>query len=99
MVEERSRRRRRRRRHRGGGGGAESAAGPEPQSRAKATPQPPDWRWRSFPVFFAFVCGALAIFLLSAVFRAELLFYGALFGVVFGLAHFVTRHIVARLGR
>ena len=99
MVEERSRRRRRRRRHRGGGGGADSAAGPEPQPQAKATPQPPDWRWRSFPVFFAFVCGAMTIFLLSAVFRADLLFFGALFGVAFGLAHIVTRQLRGRRGR
>ena len=99
MVDEQSRRRRRRRRHRGGGGGAGSAAGPEPQPQAKATPQSPDWRWRSFPVFFAFVCGAMAIFLLSAVLRPDLLFFGALFGVAFGLAHIVTRLLVARRGR
>ncbi|MCH7511226.1 MAG: hypothetical protein IIB19_02555 [Chloroflexi bacterium] len=98
MVEERSRRRRRRRRHRGGGGGAGSAAGPE-QPQAKATPQLPDWRWRSFPVFFAFACGALAVILLSVVFRADVLFFGALFGVAFGLAHMVTRLFVARRGR
>ena len=98
MVEERSRRRRRRRRHRGGGGGAESADGPEPQPQAKATPQLPDWRWRSFPVFFAFACGALAVILLSAVFRPDVLFFGALFGVTFGLAHIVTRLFIARRG-
>ena len=97
MVEERSRRRRRRRRHRGGGGGAERAAGPEPQ--AKATPQSPDWRWRSFPVFFAFACGALAVILLSAIFRPDVLFFGALFGVTFGLAHMVTRLLVGRRAR
>ena len=95
MAEEqvhRRRRRRRRRRGGGGGGGAPEATGTE------ASPALPDWRWRSFPVFFGFVCGALTMaFLIGAVPGLfVVLFFAALFGVSFGLAHIVGRTVVAR---
>jgi len=52
------------------------------------------WRWLSFPVFFAFVCGVFLMGLLS-VERGNtvgvVVFYVALFGVAFGAAHIATR--------
>ena len=103
MPEEQVRRRRRRgRRGRGGRGGGRGGAAPEAPAtevtEAEASPGPPDWRWRSFPVFFGFVCGALAMaFLIGAVpGLAPIFFFVALFGVSFGLAHILGRTVFAR---
>ena len=95
-MPEQRRRRGRRRRRRGDSGQAEPPR-PEtrPDSRGEGRKQPPEWRWVTFPVFFAFAIGAMAILLLSLVIPAVVLFYAALFGVVFGLAHFVTRRFVS----
>jgi membrane associated rhomboid family serine protease len=56
------------------------------------------WRWRSFPVFFAFVCGAFVMGLLNGVTNpvGAVFFYLALFGVAFGVAHMVTRWLAER---
>ena len=59
------------------------------------------WRWRSFPVFFAFVCGAFVMAMLNGPTNpvglvAVVL---ALFGVAFGLAHMTTRWLVERRAR
>jgi membrane associated rhomboid family serine protease len=56
------------------------------------------WRWRSFPVFFAFVCGAFVMGLLNGVTNpvGAVFFYLALFGVAFGAAHMVTRSLAER---
>jgi len=56
------------------------------------------WRWRSFPVFFAFVCGAFVMGLLNGVTNpvGAVFFYLALFGVAFGIAHMVTRWLAER---
>lgn len=51
------------------------------------------WQWRSFPVFFAFVCGAFVMGLLNGATNPVglVFFYIILFGVAFGAAHIVTR--------
>ena len=56
------------------------------------------WRWRSFPVFFAFVCGAFIMGLVNGTTNivGAVFFYAVLFGVAFGAAHFVTRHWAER---
>jgi Na+-transporting NADH:ubiquinone oxidoreductase subunit NqrB len=53
------------------------------------------WRWRSFPVFFAFVCGAFAMGLLNGVTNpvGAVFLYLTLLGVTFGIAHMVTRRL------
>jgi len=60
----------------------------------------PDWRWRSFPVFFAFAAGVLVMGLavVSPV-LSLVVFVAGIFGVAFGLAHIATRVIVARRRR
>jgi hypothetical protein len=59
------------------------------------------WRWRSFPVFFAFVCGAFVMGLLNGVTNpvGAVFFYLSLFGVAFGAAHIVTRWLAERRAR
>jgi len=59
------------------------------------------WRWRSFPVFFAFVCGAFVMGLLNGVTNplGAVFFYLALFGVAFGAAHMATRWLAERRTR
>jgi Flp pilus assembly protein TadB len=54
------------------------------------------WRWRSFPVFFAFVCGAFVMGMLVTSPAGPIFFYLALFGVAFGGAHMVTRWLAER---
>lgn len=56
----------------------------------------PEWRWRTFPVFFAFVSGMLIAFIAVAN-STELglaLFFVALFGVGYGVAHMFVRNIM-----
>jgi hypothetical protein len=59
------------------------------------------WRWRSFPVFFAFACGGFAMGLLNGVTNpvGAVFFYLALFGVAFGAAHMVTRWLAEQRTR
>ena len=95
MAEERqSPRRRRRRRKRGGGGGAAPEA-----AQANVSPALPDWRWRTFPVFFAFVVGLLAMALVAGSIIGFGLSWVAVLGVAFGLAHILTRQFIARRRR
>ena len=54
------------------------------------------WRWRTFPVFFAFVCGLFVMGLLATSPVGFGAFYIAVFGVAFGAAHIVTRRIAER---
>lgn len=97
MAEERVRRRRRRRRRRGGAGGGEVSP---TQAEAPTRPPPPDWQWRTFPVFFAFVLGLFVMGLAVAdPILSVVLFFASLAGVAYGLAHFVTRTIIARRRR
>ena len=95
MAEEQiHRRRRRRRRRRGGGGGGAAAA-----AEAEAPLAPLDWRWRTFPVFFAFVAGALVMALLAGTIIGIAISWLAVLGVIFGLTHIVTRQFIARRRR
>jgi Flp pilus assembly protein TadB len=73
------------------------------KKRRPATPTPSfmttaGWRWRTFPVFLAFVCGAFVMGMLNGVTNVvgAVFFYLALFGVAFGAAHIVTRWLAER---
>ncbi len=59
----------------------------------------PEWRWRTFPVFFAFVSGMLLAFLVNegtVNAPAAVLLIAALLGFGYGLAHlFVTNVVMA----
>ena len=68
--------------------------------RAQSKPSPrsfPEWNWRTFPVFFAFIVGvvimgiAIASPVLGLVF-----FFGGLFGLAYGAAHILARLWVGR---
>ena len=55
------------------------------------------WRWRSFPVFFAFACGIFLMGWASVLPPVHgILFYVALFGVAFGAAHMATRWVAEK---
>ena len=58
-----------------------------------------DWRWRTFPVFFAFVAGALVMALLAGTIIGIAISWLAVLGVIFGLTHIVTRQFIARRRR
>ena len=88
------RRRRRRRRRRGGGGGGAPEA-----TEAEASPALLDWRWRTFPVFFAFVAGALVMALVAGTIIGIAVSWLGVLGVIFGLTHIVTRRYIARRRR
>ena len=59
-------------------------------------PEPVEWRWLTFPVFFAFAVGGLVMGLAASSALALPYFFVILFGVAFGAAHIVTRIIVTR---
>ena len=103
MAEEHVYRRRRRRRGRRGGRDAaprEREAAGLASAGAKPGPAPPSWQWRTFPVFFAFALGIVIMWLaFAAPGLSVVVFFVGLFGVAFGLAHIVTRAIVARRRR
>ena len=103
MAEERARKRRKRRRGRAGGGGvapAEREAEAQGQAPTKGAPTPPAWQWRTFPVFFAFVVGVVVMGLaVSDPVISAVVFFAGLFGVAFGVAHIVTRTVIARRRR
>ncbi len=64
-----------------------------PRRRAR-----PDWRWRSFPVFAAFVSGMLLAFLInegSVNPAAFVLQIAALLGVGYSLAHLFVTNVFA----
>lgn len=55
------------------------------------------WNWRTFPVAFAFVLGMIVMGVATTLPYVFLfLFFAALFGLAFGLAHILTRTIAAR---
>lgn len=110
MSEDQKRKKRRRGRRRGSrrGAGAAEAAGrtdeaPAPAPTPTPTPAPHlEWQWRTFPVFFAFVCGGLLILLIGPKPNTDLysvLFFVYLGAVAFGLAHMATRLFIARRRR
>jgi hypothetical protein len=69
-----------------------------PATTAPAVQATAGWRWRSFPVFFAFVFGAFLMGLVNGTTNVVgfVFFYAVLFGVAFGAAHFVTRRWAER---
>ena len=70
---------------------AATAPGRRPRTR-------PDWRWRSFPVFAAFVSGLLLAFLVnegSVNPVAFVLQIAALLGVGYSLAHLFVANVIA----
>jgi hypothetical protein len=104
VPEEQARKKRRRRRGRAGRRGeripdAEAEAPEKAQAQARTGTPPVTWQWLTFPVFCAFVCGALVILLIGP--RPNTNLYSVLFFVflgagAFGLAHIATRLLIAR---
>ena len=84
--------RRRRKRRRGG----RQDEGPtyQQQQAPKAPPKAqrtfPEWNWRTFPVFFAFVTGIVIMGLVAPT-PVGLIFFGGLFGLAYGVAHIIAR--------
>jgi hypothetical protein len=77
----------------------EAGRGPAGGARGQETPNLPDWRWRSFPVFAAFVAGVLVDSLINPASSdpALALRLLAIFGVCYAVVHVVvTNVIVAR---
>src|SRR3990172_8400351 len=70
--------------------------------RHRQVPAPPSastgWQWRTFPVFFAFVCGVFIAGLAAGIGNTpfSILFLASLAGMGFGLAHILTRQIALR---
>ena len=57
------------------------------------------WEWRTFPVFFAFATGLFVMGLVMGTIVGVILFYLALMGMAFGLAHIFTRWLAVRRAR
>ncbi len=102
--EQQGKRRRRRARRRDSHAIERQVAGQGAAERASYDRRPEarqplaQWNWRTFPVLFAFVAGAV---LMGLAAMAEptffaVFFFAGLFGVAFALAHVVTRVIIAR---
>jgi Flp pilus assembly protein TadB len=72
---------------------------PRKRRRTRETPQPQtqpsEWQWRTFPVFFAFAVGLL-VGVLGLAYVGAPAFWLAVFAVVFGLTHMITRRVVQR---
>ena len=97
--EQQGRRRRRRSRRRDSHGvERQDAAKRASHVRRPEARQPlAQWNWRTFPVIFAFVVGVVIMGLATAEPTLfAVFFFAGLFGVAFGLAHIVTRVIIAR---
>ena len=102
--EQRGRRRRRRTRRRDSHGIERQVAGQDAAKRAsyerRPEPRQPlaQWNWRTFPVLFAFVAGAvlMGFATMAGPTLFAVVFFAGLFGVAFALAHIVTRVIIAR---
>lgn len=73
--------------------------------RPGATAQQPEgqptlgWEWRTFPVFFAFVCGAFLMGWVAFTPAWWLVSLASMAGVAFGLAHIFTRWLAVRRAR
>ncbi len=66
------------------------------QPPTRPAPRPlPEWNWRTFPVFFAFVVGIVIMGLVAPT-PLGLIFFGGLFGLAYGMAHILTRMWVTR---
>lgn len=75
-----------------GDSGGPGVAEPEAAHR----PKPAEWRWLTFPVFFAFAVGGLMMGFAASSALALPYFFVILFVVAFGAAHIMTRIIVTR---
>ena len=70
---------------------------PRETSPALHKPAPrsfPEWNWRTFPVFFAFILGVVIMGLVAGLYPDTLLgifFFGGLFGLAYGSAHILAR--------
>ena len=96
MSDSQIRRRRRRRKGRRQDEGPAYQQQQAPKTPPKVQPRLlPEWNWRTFPVFFAFVAGIVIMGLVANTLLG-LIFFGGLFGLAFGVAHILTRMWVAR---
>lgn len=97
QAEEGTRRRRRRRRGRGESTGE---SGPAAETKRPAQPAMPDWKFISFPVFFAFVLGIVVMgVVVTDPLMGVVFFIGGLGAVAFGVAHIITRRWIANRRR
>ncbi|GMV85593.1 MAG: hypothetical protein AMXMBFR80_14480 [Dehalococcoidia bacterium] len=79
---------------------APAAQGAAPAPAPRTTPMP-DWKWRTFPVFFAFALGGFAglyMGIVSAESSGFFVFASAFWAVLLGLglSRFTTRWIMSR---
>ena len=96
MSDSQVRRRRRRRKGRRQDEGPAYQQQEAPKTPRRAQPRSlPDWNWRTFPVFFAFMAGIVIMGLVANTLLG-LIFFGGLFGLAYGVAHIVTRLWLAR---
>jgi len=101
--EEAGHRKRRRRRGRRGGAGraerhdaAQSSSAKPGQKQSPAQPAQDEWKWLTFPVFFAFGLGVVIMGLAYPEPLIGFFVFVAGIGVVaFGLAHLVARRWIA----
>ena len=57
----------------------------------------PEWNWRTFPVFFAFVLGLVGMGLaVYSPILSLIVFVAGLFGLAYGTAHILARMWAAR---
>jgi hypothetical protein len=76
---------------------ATAAASDQPAGTSRPRRPRPDWRWRTFPVFSAFVAGMLLAFFVNVPTQnpvAFVLLIGALLGFGYSLAHLVVTNLV-----
>ncbi len=95
MSDSQIRRRRRRKGRRQEEGPAYQQQQPPKTPPQKQSRSMPDWNWRTFPVFFAFVAGIVIMGLVANTLLG-LIFFGGLFGLAYGVAHILTRMWVTR---
>src|SRR5437762_6329518 len=62
--------------------------------RGLRTREPAEWKFNSFPTYFAFAAGALSATVLILVGFIYFVFIASLFGFSFGVIHLVTTVIV-----
>lgn len=91
------RRRRRRRSRRREEGSTYQVRETSPAQPKPAPRSFPEWNWRTFPVFFAFILGVVIMGIAIASPALGLVFFfGGLFGLAYGAAHILTRLWVGR---
>ncbi|MGB2694459.1 MAG: hypothetical protein WBD55_04630, partial [Dehalococcoidia bacterium] len=92
--------RKRRRRRRGRRGGAGARREPAQAAETAEGPSSLGWEWRTFPVFFAFAAGLLLMGIAWPIPGiGATLFFAGIGGVAYGVAHILTRTIIARRRR